>query len=151
MPSDKAVHKYGYVPDVKDHRDHIWAAPRKIVADLPPMSDLRPKMPPIWDQGDLGSCTANATAGQCWFLDKTAPYEPSRLFIYYTTRMMEGTVNYDAGASIRDSVKSVVRYGYPPESMWPYDISKFKKKPGSKVFKAALKERALKYARVDQT
>ena len=34
-------------------------------------------------------------------------FAPSRLFIYYNERVMEGTVNSDSGAQIRDGIKSV--------------------------------------------
>jgi C1A family cysteine protease len=145
-----SVRKYGWRRDNPDARDVKFNAAKAVVNNLPASVDLRPNMPLVFDQGELGSCTSNATAGQVWFLDKTNPEEPSRLFIYYNTRVLEGTVNSDSGASIRNSIKSVVRYGFAPETLWPYDISKFKKKPVAAIYKKALTEKVTQYASVRQ-
>ena len=66
------------------------------------------------------NCTANAIAGAIEFdqiKQKLAPiFVPSRLFIYYNERAMEGTVNSDSGAMIRDGVKSVATQGGCPKA-----------------------------------
>jgi C1A family cysteine protease len=72
--------------------------------------------------GQLGSCTANALVGNPEFLEKKAGHKVtnlSRLFVYYNERAMEGTINYDAGAMIRDGVKSLVKLGVCSEKKWP--------------------------------
>ena len=56
------IQPYGWIPDLPDARDHMYAAPPPVLAALPPQVDLRPTCPPVLDQGDLGSCTANAIA-----------------------------------------------------------------------------------------
>ncbi len=151
------VYFFGWNRDQPDHRDFKFSVPRKLAA-LEPIVDMRDKMPAIYDQGALGSCTANATAAQCQFLDKTDPFQPSRLFIYYGSRALEGTIRYDSGSSIRDSIRSVVRWGFPPEVptethklAYPYDISKFKKTPPKAIYATATKERISQYERVQQT
>ena len=58
---------YGWVPDVPDHRDHLYAAPVEWLAKLPAKADLRAKCPPVYDQEQLGSCTANAIAAAIEF------------------------------------------------------------------------------------
>ncbi len=50
----RPAQRYGWVPDLPDDRDHTFAAPRAVVADLPASADLRPSCPPIYDQGQLG-------------------------------------------------------------------------------------------------
>jgi len=35
--------------------------------------------------------------------------------------------------------------GAPPEQLWPYDITRFSRKPSAKVYKAAEKHRAKAY------
>ena len=55
--------KYGWAPDLPDHRDHLYSAPQPVLAKLPPKKDLRSGCPPVYDQGQLGSCTANAISG----------------------------------------------------------------------------------------
>lgn len=146
----RTIKKYGWKPDLPDHNDLKFRRPKGVSLNLPESADLRSGMPPVFDQGDLGSCTANSTAGQVWYMDKTKPFEPSRLFIYFNTRALEGTQHEDSGASIRDSIKSVVKWGFPPEADWPYDISKFAKAPPSKVYGLATKERVKTYERVNQ-
>src|SRR5579864_1941565 len=116
--------KYGWAPDLPDNRDHLYSAPQPVLVKLPPKKDLRSGCPPVYDQGQLGSCTANAISGAIQFDQKKQGgtfYAPSRLFIYYNERNMEGTVNSDAGAQIRDGVKSVATLGVCPETEWPYN------------------------------
>ena len=146
--------KYGWAPDLPDQRDHLYSAPQPILAKLPPKKDLRSGCPPVYDQGQLGSCTANAISGAIQFDQKkqrVRTFMPSRLFIYYNERVMEGSVNSDAGAQIRDGVKSVANLGVCPESEWPYDIDKFANKPGTQCFKDATKCQAVGYQRLDST
>jgi C1A family cysteine protease len=149
------IQKYGWVPDFPDARDHMYAAPLLNLGALPPKSDLRPNCPAIYDQGQLGSCTGNAIAAAVQFDRKkqglTPDFPPSRLFIYYNERVMEGTVGVDSGAMIRDGIKSVATLGVCPEADWPYVIAKFTKKPTAKAFKDAAKTKAVSYARVTRT
>lgn len=135
--------------DTKDMRDHMFA-PR--VARLPAAVDLRPHCPPVMDQGDLGSCTANAITGALRYELKRQggrDAKLSRLQLYYDERVMEGTIASDAGAEIRDGIKSAAKIGVGHETLWPYAISKFAKKPPPGVYKDALKFKALEYQRVE--
>ena len=95
---------------------------------LPLLVDLRDRMPPIYDQGNLGSCTGFAICGAYSFLAKK-PLKPSCLFQYYNERLLDGTVGYDAGSSIYQSVQALEKFGVCGEKMWPYDISKFTMQP----------------------
>ncbi len=85
--------------------------------------DLRPNCPPVQDQQSLGSCTANAVEVALWFdllKQQSSDAGPlSRLFIYYNTRAAEGTVDSDAGASLRDTIKSVASWGAPQKVTGP--------------------------------
>ena len=150
MPS----YHYGWVPDLPDSRDFMFAAPLETLAALPPSVDLRPQCPKeVYDQGQLGSCTANAIGGALQFeqiKQGLNGFVPSRLFIYYNERVKEHTVNTDSGAQIRDGIKSVGSIGAPPETDWQYDISKFAEKPPQKAFNDAPLGRALQYQRVPQ-
>ena len=103
--------------------------------------DLRPYMPAIYDQGQLGSCTANALCAAIQFVHPKAPI-PSRLFLYYNERRMEGDVPNDAGAQLSDGVKCLESIGVCPESSWPYVISKFAMAPTSRCYIDASKNRA---------
>ncbi|WGJ13341.1 C1 family peptidase [Methylocapsa sp. D3K7] len=147
--------KYGWLPDLPDARDFSYAAPlNQFRGGLPSSVDLRPKCPPVYDQGQLGSCTGNAIASAIEFDQRkqgTPEFVPSRLFIYYNERVMEGTVKQDAGAQIRDGIKSVAQLGAPPETDWPYDIAKFSKQPPAKAYKDAKQDIVTSYARVVQS
>lgn len=145
--------RYGWRPDHPDMRDFLLAVePAK---SLPASVSLRKQMPPVYDQGQLGSCTANSIGAILEFNELKQKEKdaatPSRLFIYYNERAMEGTVSQDSGAEIRDGIKSVAQLGAPPETFWPYDISKFSRKPPAKAYTEAKKHEALRYARVSQT
>jgi C1A family cysteine protease len=144
---------YGWRADHPDMRDFLLAVePAKA---LPRRKSLRGKMPPAYDQGQLGSCTANSIGAILEFNElkqgEADAATPSRLFIYYNERAMEGTIPEDSGAEIRDGIKSVAQLGAPPEKAWPYVIGKFARKPPAKAYRAALKHQAIRYARVAQT
>jgi C1A family cysteine protease len=80
----------------------------------------------------------------------TPDFVPSRLFIYYNERVIEGTVEADSGAQIRDGIKSVAGQGDCPESELPYDINKFAQKPAARCYRDAVKYKAVSYSRVIQ-
>jgi C1A family cysteine protease len=109
----RPVQRFGWVPDLPDARDYLSSAPQAVLSKLPSKVDLRRRMPPVYDQEQLGSCTANAIAAAFEF-DQTAQrqpdFMPSRLF-YYNERAIEGTVESDSGAMIRDGIKSVAKVG----------------------------------------
>jgi C1A family cysteine protease len=144
------IARYGWQPDIPDHRDLSYAVAKPLL--LPPVVDLRPKMPDIYDQGQLGSCTANAIAAAVQYSRRRQgflnDFVPSRLFIYYNERKMEGTIESDAGAQIRDGIKSVGHLGDCAETEWPYIESAFNIEPGAGCYSAAVKYRALDYWRV---
>lgn len=143
--------KYGWKRDLPDHRDHILNTAK--VAPLPPSVDLRAGMPPVYDQGQLGSCTGNAIAAAFDYERKrqAEPFvNPSRLFIYYNERAIEHTTRSDAGANIRDGIKSVNATGVCPESEWPYDIAKFARKPANKCYADAIKTHSIAYQSVQR-
>ena len=110
-PGQYRIAGYGWKPDLPDLRDFTYAVPHATAKALPAKVDLRPTCPPVYDQGQLGSCTANAIAGAIEFeqkKQKLTEFTPSRLFIYYNERVAEGTApSVDSGAQIRDGIKSV--------------------------------------------
>ncbi len=147
--------KYGWKRDLPDQRDYQLSLEGVDVATLPELVDLRPGMPVIWDQGQLGSCTAHAIGAAAEYDQKKRhpnwDFMPARLFIYYNERLVEGTVGSDSGASIRDGVKVLNKYGVCKETLWPYDIAKFAKKPTAVCYKNGLIHQSLKYTSVPQT
>jgi C1A family cysteine protease len=143
--------RYGWVRDIPDHRDfHFSSALRQPAVSV----DLRSQFPPVYDQGELGSCTANAVAGLMQFDEEKehaiSATMPSRLFIYYQERVLEGTVGVDSGAQLRDGIKVVVKWGVCPETGWPYNIAEFALQPPPQAYTDAAKEKALVYLRMSQ-
>lgn len=140
---------YKWTPDLPDQRDYIFTLTKK----LPQKVDLRAKCPPIVDQKELGSCTACAIAGALEYAenidnDNVKGFTASRLFIYYQERAIEGTINYDSGAMIRDGVKACNKLGYCHETLWPYYITRFRVKPSKKAYQDAIKYKISSYHRV---
>lgn len=141
----------GWVPDIPDHRDHEFM-PMLARRNLPPMVDLSGSrfMPPIWDQGEIGSCTAHGIARCVQFVRRKSglpDFMPSRLFIYYGEREMENTILSDAGAMTRDGMKLISKKGVPPETFWPYDVAKFTAKPTPLAYARGIEHKA-SYQRV---
>ena len=145
--------KYGWKPDLPDARDHMLKALR-VPGGLPSSVDLRNGCPAVYDQGELGSCTANAIGAAVEFdllKQGLKDFAPSRLQIYYCERVIEHSVGEDAGAEIRDGIKVVHKTGAAPENLWPYDVTKFAKRPPKPVFAAAAKTRVATYQRLVPT
>ena len=143
---------YGWIPDLPDQRDFQYAVPLPVIGALPASADLTSACPPVYDQGQLGSCTANAIAGALEFdhmkQNLSPVFVPSRLFIYYNERVIEGTVNADSGAQLRDGMKSVGTQGVCSEDMWPYNIANFQEQPTNDCYQVALQHKAILYQRV---
>ena len=161
-------HVLGWSRDLPDHRDYLYATPHDVLSSLPSSVDLRNTMPPVYDQGQIGSCTANAIAGAIQWdrmkMKQTPDFVPSRLFIYWNERSVERTVPLDAGAMIRDGIKVVATKGVPDETLWPYVAtpadpntnlfpigSPPREDPPSSVWGAAWHHKTLTYARVTQS
>jgi len=141
----------GWIPDLPDARDFMYAAPLKVMRKLPAKTDLRKTCPPVYDQGGLGSCTANALGAAFEFGKKKQrkkTFRPSRLFLYYNERVLMNTVLSDSGAYLRDGIKSLNKQGICPEKDWPYKEAAFTQKPPAACYKTALKNQVLSYWRI---
>ena len=137
-----------------DSRDKMHAPLPKLV-QLPTSVDLRPAMPPVLDQGQLGSCTSNATSNALRYLlkkEKRIVFQPSRLYIYWNTRVnIEGVAgSEDSGCCIRDVCKAVQKYHACQEVVWPYVESQFSVAPSLLAYKNANLYRNVSYASVSQ-
>ena len=136
-------------PSAQDSRDHIY---QPTGAQLRPVVDLRNWASPVEDQSELGSCTSNALAGAYELMTRRlspADYaDVSRLFIYYNIRLIEGTVQADAGGYLRDGIKALKQYGVCTEALWPYVIDKFDDKPTDACYEDARKRIITSYAKV---
>lgn len=116
---------------------------------LPTRVDLRSKDAPVYDQGDLGACTAFAMGKgmrenmQRRDQERVAPL--SALFMYYESRKRQGTVKQDSGSTITEGMGVMKDLGVAPDELWPYEVPKFKLKPSKPAY-AAAKEYKIKSA-----
>src|SRR5215472_1859173 len=146
------ISRYGWKPDQPDHRDHRFALMRPRLAVLPPAASAQQFEPPIWEQGELGSCTGHGT---CRIVQMARAKEGlpnvqlSRLMAYYLGREIEGTAGQDGGAQIRDVIKGLARSGVCAETDWPYDAARFAEAPPSDIWTAALADCVKGYSRLD--
>lgn len=150
---------YGWKPDKHDDRDvkYKLGSIRGRMGPLPQSVDLRPQFAKlaVFDQGSIGSCVANSTSAAFWFARVKSGLEnppiPSRLFIYFNARVMEGTdPAEDSGAQIRDGIKSTVDLGAASEWLWPYDVTKFSNKPSWWAYLLAKNHESTVYNSVNQ-
>jgi C1A family cysteine protease len=113
--------------------------------------DLRAWCSPIEDQGQLGSCTANAGIGLYEYFERRANgkyMDGSRLFLYKATRNLLGW-EADDGAYLRTTMGAMALFGIPPEKYWPYLEHKFNDEPSAFLYSYAQNFQALLYYRLD--
>lgn len=153
----------GWKPDLPDFRDHTEqnGAARKLleplglltVSNLKTSIDNRQFCSPVYDQKQLGSCTANMGVSMieyCEFRAFKKFIKGSRLFVYKTTRDHAG-IKGDYGAEIRNTLGALAIYGVPPERLWPYsdDEKRFDVIPPVSVYIVAQSYQAQQYMRLD--
>jgi C1A family cysteine protease len=181
------LHGLGYIPDVAKVEDydeqHREIAPllyktrlaHRVAATVhaigvtahapapaaPPMApamvDLRSWFSPIEDQGQLGSCTANAAIGLLEYFERRTAgrfVDASRLFLYKAERNLLGWTG-DTGAFLRTAMEALVLFGAPPERYWPYDArpeatnTRFDLEPPAFCYAFGANYQGLKYFRHD--
>ncbi len=159
--SMKTKYALGWVPDVPDVRDVPFSSVFRVPRRAPAAVDLRAGCSAVENQGALGSCTAQALVGGLEFLQlrdldrlggvkgKSLPYRDlSRLFVYYNTRALMGTINEDSGAMLRTGLKSLRKTGVCNEDLWPYVPERFAERPPPACFQAARGCRVKSYQRL---
>lgn len=97
--------------------------------------DLRTKFPPVYDQGKIGSCTANALCSI--FEYDTDSFKGSRLFLYYNERLLINETDKDNGGYLSDGILTLKNYGICEEKYWPYIIENIFNKPSEEAYEKA--------------
>ena len=140
--------KYGWKRDFPDHRDLLKVFESEEASLI---IDLREQMPGIYDQKQIGSSVANAVAAAYEYnqikIDDDHIFIPSKLFIYYNTRKIENTTKYDAGAQIRNSIKTLNMNGICSETKWNYHENNLISKPNDECYVSIT---PIKYFRIKQ-
>lgn len=107
--------------------------------------------PPVEDQRNLGSCTAQAGVGLLEYFERRAfgkHIDASRLFLYKVTRNLLGWTG-DTGAYCRTTMGALALFGAPPERYWPYVVADFDKEPNAFEYGFAQNYQGLIYHRAD--
>jgi C1A family cysteine protease len=136
--------KLTLLPSPPDERDYDFNELKTAFSAvvLPKKVDLSTDKVGVYDQLAVGSCTANSIAGAIKYLSvihkiPLLGINPSRLFIYYNERELEGTVNVDTGAYLKDGIKTVNKTGYCKEETWKYITGNWATKPTENCYKEA--------------
>lgn len=159
------IYQLGWRRDLPDHRDYHQDHPSvqpvtdkatRLVYLAGPNTarvgakDLRAHCSPIEDQGQLGSCTAQAGVGLMeWFQRRVygKHLDMSRLFLYKVARKLAG-IKGDEGCYLRTTMQAMLMLGVPPEKQWPYKIADFDKEPDAFLYSLAHKFEAYSYYRL---
>ena len=118
---------------------------------LPASVSLVPWFSPVENQGDLGSCTANAGVGLIEYFERRAfgkHTDASRLFLYKTTRNLMHETG-DTGAFLRTTMGALVLFGVPPEEYWPYNVAEYNTEPSAFCYAFAQNYQSISYYRLD--
>jgi len=163
MVNMKGTRAMGWIPDYPDFRDYtektgevrltLGSEALSKKKTLPASVDLREWCSPIEDQGNLGSCTANAGVGIIEYYERKSfgrHIEASRLFLYKVTRNLM-KLKGDTGAYLRTTMGAMILFGVPPEPYWPYsdEGNKFDQEPPAFCYAFAQNYQTLKYFRHD--
>lgn len=65
----------------------------------------------------------------------------SRLFYYFGARKADGGPVEDQGTQLRSVAKTVIKFGRPPESVWPFDPRYVNEQPPWEAFREAFDAR----------
>lgn len=146
----KRVYNWKRAPkNFEDLKYGLIAPPPEIV---PAYSDLEPILPPCFDQLNTSSCTGNGISGallSSMSYAKVPLVVPSRLFLYYNERVIEGDPNQDGGAMIHDGLSGLHKWGYCPETDWPFDPAMLLTQPSPAAYLAAKGNEIGTYANMD--
>jgi len=165
--ADNTTYGLGMIPSLKDVRDYKFERVETL-GNFPSAIDLRPKMFDVWNQGSEGSCTAHGV-GACFrqarrikygwtnkygvglgqHIGVMEDYSPSFAQLYYDARVLEGTTQIDAGASVRDAVRVLNINGAAAYHNMPYVPGSFTTPPDAKTATNATHHESVRYESVD--
>jgi C1A family cysteine protease len=154
VAQSKLNRKYNLHISVPDQRDKYYSIPNAILfAEMPSEVDQRHLCAPVGDQGRVGSCTGFMGTRLLGFdrnKQNLDPFSYSELFLYYKTRLKEGTASVDGGATIKDTIQTAIKIGVCSEELWPYVETNVTKKPPKACDQDAILHHGITYMRVPQ-
>ncbi|AYV86081.1 MAG: hypothetical protein Solivirus5_9 [Solivirus sp.] len=158
--NEKPKHRYDFKKSKRVATDKLYASHPKFGTEqletLPFEVDLRDQMPPVYDQGQLGSCTANAGCAAFEY-DERAQQEieggikPSRRFLYFIERELDNDINQDGGSTLRTCISAIDQFGICNEDLCPYSEADFAVKPSEEAYSQASQHKGVNSFSLDQT
>lgn len=153
----EVVKKLGWkpgLPDIRDHKFSVHVSKLYDAGSLPSSADVAKPINWIYNQEEESSCVFNSGASlirHARIRLNLPEIHPSRNFGYYETRKLEGDVNQDGGAEIRDGLQIASNIGYVAESEWGYSNNTLFTSPPSKLIQEAANHRVQQYTSIEQT
>lgn len=125
-----------------DPRDYMYSDLMKHLParfTRPVHYSLRGGFPPVYDQGQHGTCTSCAALGcdHFYFHKGKEKWMPSILFTYYNQKKPDDLKD-DDGDNVENALKKVRKYGACKERIWPY-TEPWNKKPSQEAYEDGLK------------
>lgn len=151
MTTDTQDKHFGWIPSLPDYRDFTLQSVRPdllAAPSLPPSVARLAHMPPIGDQGALGSCVAWAVVRAFRHAQRKLglpDYDGAELAVYWWARRYQGWQGQDTGSYLRDGTKALGEFGNPLEATWRYDISKFTQEPSQAAYQSGAEHQAIRY------
>lgn len=146
--------RFGWLGDSGQKRVTMMAPGAWDIEEPAAKSDLSDGLPSVMNQGNLGSCVAQATVC-AWSYARRKQGEDhlpiSRLLVYYEARKAIGTTSWDSGSQIVDAVNWLQRWGSCKETLWPYDIRKFAQKAPNAAYAEAKNHRVIQARKIANT
>jgi hypothetical protein len=141
--------KFGCIKDKFDDRDYLMRAYLPVIK-LPKKIDYTPKLSPVRDQGDEGTCVGFACAAGMKEYQELLDYEKlvelSPRFVYSECKKIDG-IPKEEGTTIRAAMRALKSKGVCQEKFWLYQPhQKDKPKEGAAV--NAKKFCVMAYARI---
>lgn len=150
VQSDTSNKTYGWVRDLSDVRDKTITFKNKQYDLIKSKIDLREDMPKVYNQGSLSGCTVSSLCNLFGYVNVNK-FDPSRLFLYYNIRNINGCESYDNGASIRNGLKCINRFGLCSEKRWPYQTQYYTTRPQQTCYLKSRYQKSIKYKRLNNT
>jgi len=137
--------------DERDFRFSDLQKKRTLTAAPPKSVNLSDRLPEVYDQGNIGSCTGNSCSSIGLHQSRVQNREiyPSRLFLYYGARELINETDVDGGAHLRDVFKSWNKKGVASEMTWPYNEGRVLERPSDQAYHEAAKTLATAYYTLD--
>lgn len=140
---------YGWKKDCYDERDYPYYATAHVKSTLDKFI-LSQKIP-VFDQSTISSCVANSLAGCLIYMYSLHSNIPSRMFMYYIARILDGNVDVDIGCTFRSAIKAIKYWGTCYENQWPYITSNVLVRPNSLCFSSIPRFHIKRYERLPCT